>query len=56
MCHSFPYDVHAFAEAAPRDALAIPKAVVGGYDWGGRACCIVSALWPEQWSRSSPGL
>jgi len=99
MCHGFPYDVHAFAEAAPRltaagarvivpylrgygptrffcadtprsgeqaalasdllallDALAIPKAVVGGYDWGGRACCIVSALWPEQWSRSSPGL
>src|SRR5262249_3864709 len=29
-------------------ALAIPKAVVGGYDWGGRACCIVSALWPER--------
>jgi pimeloyl-ACP methyl ester carboxylesterase len=91
MCHGFPYDVHAFAEAAPRlaaagarvilpylrgygptrllsadmprsgeqaalafdllallDALAIPKAVVGGYDWGGRACCIVSALWPER--------
>ena len=91
MCHGFPYDVHAFAEAAPRltaagarvivpylrgygptrflcadtprsgeqaalasdllallDALAIPKAVVGGYDWGGRACCILSALWPER--------
>jgi len=30
------------------DALGIPKAVVGGYDWGGRACCIVSALWPER--------
>lgn len=30
------------------DALAIPKAVVGGYDWGGRAACIVSALWPER--------
>src|SRR5215470_11474298 len=38
----------------PRRALAIPQAVVGGYDWDGRACCIVSALWPEQWSRSSP--
>ena len=30
------------------DALAIPRAVLGGYDWGGRAACIVSALWPER--------
>ena len=30
------------------DALAVPKAVIGGYDWGGRACCILSALWPER--------
>jgi pimeloyl-ACP methyl ester carboxylesterase len=30
------------------DALGIAKAVVGGFDWGGRACCIVSALWPER--------
>lgn len=30
------------------DALSIKKAVVGGYDWGGRAACIVSALWPER--------
>ncbi|MBK0399163.1 alpha/beta hydrolase [Limibaculum sp. M0105] len=28
------------------DALGIARAVVGGYDWGGRAACIVSALWP----------
>ena len=28
------------------DALTIQKAIVGGYDWGGRACCIVSALFP----------
>jgi pimeloyl-ACP methyl ester carboxylesterase len=91
MCHGFPYDVHAFADAALRlatagarvivpylrgygptrllfadtprsgeqaalaadllallDVLAIPKAVVGGYDWGGRACCVLSALWPER--------
>ena len=91
MCHGFPYDPHAFAEAAPRlaaagarviipylrgygptrflsrdtprsgeqaalacdllallDALGVTKAVVGGFDWGGRACCIVSALWPER--------
>lgn len=30
------------------DTLDIPKAVVAGYDWGGRAACIVSALWPER--------
>ncbi|SHF02752.1 alpha/beta fold hydrolase [Streptoalloteichus hindustanus] len=30
------------------DALGIEKAVVGGYDWGGRAACIVSALFPER--------
>ncbi len=30
------------------DALAIPKALLAGYDWGGRAACIVSALWPER--------
>ncbi|MBX2882663.1 MAG: alpha/beta hydrolase [Granulosicoccus sp.] len=30
------------------DALKIEKAVLGGYDWGGRASCIVSALWPER--------
>jgi pimeloyl-ACP methyl ester carboxylesterase len=30
------------------DALAIPRAVLGGYDWGGRAACVVSALWPER--------
>ncbi len=30
------------------DALGIGRAVLGGYDWGGRAACIVSALWPER--------
>ncbi len=30
------------------DALAIPRAVLAGYDWGGRAACIVAALWPER--------
>ncbi len=91
MGHGFPYDVHAYSEAAPilaeagarvivpyvrgygptrflssetprsgeqaafgadllalMDALEIERAVVGGYDWGGRAACIVSALWPER--------
>ena len=30
------------------DALSIPSAVLSGYDWGGRAACIVAALWPER--------
>jgi len=30
------------------DALAIPQATLAGYDWGGRAACIVAALWPER--------
>ena len=30
------------------DALGIEKALLGGYDWGGRAACIVAALWPER--------
>lgn len=30
------------------DALEIPEAVLAGYDWGGRAGCIVAALWPQR--------
>lgn len=30
------------------DALGIGRAVLGGYDWGGRASCIVAALAPER--------
>jgi len=30
------------------DALGIPRALLAGYDWGGRAACIVAALWPER--------
>jgi len=30
------------------DALDIEHAILGGYDWGGRAACIVAALWPER--------
>ena len=30
------------------DALSIPQATLCGYDWGGRAACIVAALWPER--------
>lgn len=30
------------------DALSIASAVLAGYDWGGRAACIVAALWPAR--------
>jgi len=30
------------------DALNIPEAVLAGFDWGGRAACIVAALHPER--------
>jgi len=30
------------------DALGLDRPIVAGYDWGGRAACAVSALWPER--------
>jgi len=30
------------------DALGIARAVLAGYDWGGRAACVVAALWPQR--------
>lgn len=30
------------------DGLGIERAVLAGYDWGGRAACVVAALWPER--------
>lgn len=30
------------------DALGLRRATLAGYDWGGRAACIVAALWPER--------
>ena len=30
------------------DALNLPRAVLAGYDWGGRAACVAAALWPER--------
>ncbi len=30
------------------DALDISSAILAGYDWGGRAACVVAALWPER--------
>ncbi|NTI18239.1 alpha/beta hydrolase [Agrobacterium rhizogenes] len=30
------------------DALKIPKAILGGFDWGARTANILAALWPER--------
>jgi pimeloyl-ACP methyl ester carboxylesterase len=30
------------------ETLGLPRAVLVGYDWGGRAACIAAALWPER--------
>jgi pimeloyl-ACP methyl ester carboxylesterase len=30
------------------DALKLKRAVLAGYDWGGRAACVAAALWPER--------
>jgi pimeloyl-ACP methyl ester carboxylesterase len=30
------------------NALGLGRAALGGYDWGGRAACILAALWPER--------
>jgi pimeloyl-ACP methyl ester carboxylesterase len=30
------------------DALELKQAMLAGYDWGGRAACIVAALWPQR--------
>ena len=30
------------------DALKLNRAILAGYDWGGRAACVVAALYPER--------
>ena len=30
------------------DALGVRRPVLAGYDWGGRAACVVAALWPDK--------
>ena len=30
------------------DGLKIKKAIIAGYDWGGRAACVVAALYPHR--------
>lgn len=42
LLHGFPYDVRAY------DEVVMPRAVLAGYDWGGRAACVVAVLWPER--------
>ena len=32
------------------DALDLPRAVLAGFDWGGRAACVAAALWPDRCS------
>lgn len=56
-------DTHFFSADTPRsgqqaaighdliellDALQLPRAVVAGFDWGGRAACVAAALRPER--------
>ncbi len=30
------------------DALGLQRPVLAGYDWGGRAACVIAALWPDR--------
>ena len=30
------------------DALDLERPILGGFDWGGNASCVVAALWPER--------
>jgi pimeloyl-ACP methyl ester carboxylesterase len=30
------------------DALGIERALLAGYDWGGRGACVTAALWPDR--------
>src|SRR5271170_4576644 len=36
------------------DALKIQKAILAGFDWGGRTVNVVSALWPERCKATVP--
>ena len=37
------------------DVLQIERALLCGYDWGGRAACVVAALWPLRCHRLVTG-
>lgn len=40
--------VFALDTIAMMDALQIDRAILGGFDWGGRAANVIAALWPER--------
>jgi pimeloyl-ACP methyl ester carboxylesterase len=40
--------VFAVDAIALMDALGIGEAIIGGFDWGGRAADVTAALWPER--------
>ena len=40
--------VAALDTIALMDSLKIKKAILGGFDWGGRSVDIIAALWPER--------
>lgn len=40
--------VFAVDAMALMDALGVGTFLVGGFDWGARAACIIAALWPER--------
>jgi pimeloyl-ACP methyl ester carboxylesterase len=40
--------VLAIDAVALMNALNIPRAIIGGFDWGARAANIIAALWPER--------
>ena len=39
--------VFAVDTIAMMDALKIERAILGGFDWGGRAADVIAALWPS---------
>jgi pimeloyl-ACP methyl ester carboxylesterase len=51
LMHGFPYDPRGYDGVVPLLTAQGCRTIVPyicGYDWGGRACCIVAALWPER--------
>ena len=46
--HNAQPSVVALDAIALMDALKIQKAIIGGFDWGGRTADIIAILWPER--------
>ena len=47
-CRNGQQSVVALDIIALMDALKIQKAIIAGFDWGGRTADIIAALWPER--------